>query len=157
MRIINIKSADFKNTVINHECSFTTPTSVRVRQLTQLDYWSISLSVGQMCARSGNILVSRQRCVRCRYTWIHAAHVVCMCVCVFLWNALLDPLLPRRRDNSRDSIGRLGKLVKSGCDWLHTYARLSNVSRAWIYIFAQCCVFMRHTIRLWPTIFSLHI
>lgn len=80
----------------------------------------------------------------------------CVCACVFLWNTLLDPLLPRRRDNSRDSIGRLGKLVKSGSDWLHTYARLSNVSRAWIYIFAQCCVFMRHTIRLWP-IFSLHI
>lgn len=81
----------------------------------------------------------------CRARW---------CACVFLRNALLDPLLPRRCDNSRDSIERLGKLVKSGCDWLHTYARLSNVSRAWIYIFAQCCVFMRHTIRLWP-IFSL--
>lgn len=54
-----------------------------------------------------------------------------LCVCVYFYELLYwIPLLPRRRDNSRDSIGRLGKLAKSGCDWLYTYARLSNVGRA---------------------------
>lgn len=126
--------------------------ALRIRQVTQLNYIVDIVICGPDAHSLGE------------YSRLDAFGVVTpeymprtLCAYIFTNCSIGSTFTSSPRDNSRDSIGRLGKLAKSGCYWLYTYARLSNVGRAWIHIFAQCCIFMRQqAIRLWP-IFSLHI